>query len=69
MNIQIELVDERGNHINPSHISTAGATSSDLAKTTRRSDIGLVTQWRTSGVEPLATERVVHRFSCRSAPL
>ncbi|WP_165419489.1 hypothetical protein [Rhizobium leguminosarum] len=48
-----------------SHFRIADATLADLAETPRSTDIGpdsLVTQWRASGAEPLATEPFVHRF-------
>lgn len=47
------------------HFRIADAALADLAETPRSNDIGpdsLVTQWRASGVEPLATEPFVHRF-------
>ncbi|MFW8645754.1 hypothetical protein ACOJBO_40200 [Rhizobium beringeri] len=48
-----------------SHFRIADAALADLAETPRSTDIGLdslVTQWRASGAEPLATEPFVHRF-------
>jgi hypothetical protein len=48
-----------------SHFRIADAALADLAETPRSTDIGpdsLVTQWCTSGAEPLATEPLVHRF-------
>ncbi|MGO7204226.1 hypothetical protein ACCT30_23745 [Rhizobium ruizarguesonis] len=48
-----------------SHFRIADAALADLAETPRSTDIGpdsLVTQWRASGAEPLATEPFVQRF-------
>ncbi|MGO7134534.1 hypothetical protein AB9E06_27230 [Rhizobium leguminosarum] len=48
-----------------SHFRIADAALPDLAETPRSTDIGpdsLVTQWRASGAEPLATKPFVHRF-------
>ncbi len=48
-----------------SHFRIADAALAALAETPRSTDIGpdsLVTQWRASGAEPLATEPFVHRF-------
>ncbi|MBY3490655.1 hypothetical protein HFN75_02555 [Rhizobium laguerreae] len=55
-----------------SHFRIADAALADLAETPRSTDIGLdslVTQWRASGAEPLATESFVHRFGWRSVLL
>ncbi|MGO4114549.1 hypothetical protein [Rhizobium ruizarguesonis] len=48
-----------------SHFRIADAALADLAETPRSTDIGpdsLVTQWRASGAESLATEPFVQRF-------
>src|SRR5215216_5715460 len=53
-----------------SHFRIADAALADLAETIRSTDIGpdsLVTQWRASGAEPLATEPFVQRFGRYSA--
>ena len=47
------------------HFRIADVALADLAETLRSTDIGpdsLVTQWRASGAEPLATEPFVQRF-------
>lgn len=53
-----------------SHFRIADAAVADLAETPQSTDIGpdsLVTQWRASGADPLATEPFVHRFDRCSA--